>query len=60
MEAVVVVVGQRAVIEEVRTVAEKGETVSFAAAAVAAGVAAAVVAVAVVRWMKVEAVEMVW
>ena len=52
--------------EEVRTVAEKGETVSFAAAAaVVAGVSAAVdvaaVAVAVVSWTTamVAAVEMV-
>lgn len=52
-----VLVGQRAVIEEVRTVDEKGETVSFAAVA---GVAAAAAA-AVVSWMMMEAaaVEMV-
>lgn len=56
------VAGQRAATEEVRPVAEKGETVSFAAAAAgvsaAVGVAAAVVVV-VVSWTKVAAVEMV-
>ena len=50
--------------EEVRPVAEKGETVSFAAAVVAGvsaavGVAAAVVVVVMVSWTKVAAVEMV-
>ena len=59
----VAVAGQRTAAEEVRPVAEKGETVSFAAAVVAGvsaavGVAAAVVVV-MVSWTKVAAVEMV-